>query len=448
MTPRPIPPFRRPSGASLPRRSLALRTAVLAGVALAGPIAGPLGAQNNNSAQQKSDILTPFRNPTQDYAPPDAVYEALRTMQAVAEGPARDSVRTDQDGREVCDHPEWKAAFQRLEAAKGPSYENYLAQIMRRSRSVEDRATAFYGAFFGDHPEHVINLISHIPGEPFRPTREKALARAIPYLRVHLTRRFGDLSETEQAELMAGRPQVGSPAAKSMGITSDPTAESFLYALNLKPFAELLLVEDPLDRAQGWWFFKELVQLRRGDVDSWMRPMVLRMRRAAVSDNKVERNEVFGLLAAIDPQRRSPPPIDAEGDALTDWINDVIESVFPPIRTVSEGLVEIYPGRQREELIAVGRDVLRRGGLGEFKADRFENGDWYRGIQINALLPPLEKLGLPVGAVLCSLNGQPITGEKQLLDAVTKQLTAGAVSLIVEYARGGEMRAVEFRVLR
>jgi len=399
------------------------------------------------ASQADRDILSPFRDPDQDYPPPDAVYAALRTMKNVAEGPGRDALSYDPDGREVCEHPAWSRAFRDLGDAMRQGYEGDLAQIMRRSRSAEDREIAFYGAFYGTNVPDVINLISHIPGEPERRIREQALPRAIAYLRVHLQRRFGDLSADQQKALRDQRPAVGSPAAKARGITEDYTDETWLFGLNVKPFLELLDAEAPLDRAQALWFFKELMFIRPDLAHDWLRPQAPRIRRAATSPSDAERNEAFGLIAALDPEKRSPPGPDATEDEIHAWLDTVLEDVFPPVHRVSSGLVHLYPGRLRDRIVAAGQDVLRRGAMGRFVAERLPNGEYYRGIELNPLPEPLDELGFPTGAVVTAVNAQAVTKEAQLLDFLTKALQGGTHTFVVEYVRNQKVHAVEIRVI-
>lgn len=391
---------------------------------------------------QARDILSPFRQPDQDYPVPDALYDALRRMQNIADHVDYDDKSFDEHGREIVDHPDWRAAYRDLERVRGRGFEGQLARIIRRSRSAADRDTAFYGAFFGETPEHVINLIAHIPGEPHRPTREKAMNRAIPYLRANLGRRVDELTEEQRQHLAAMRRESG-----QLGKNEDLVADHFAYGLNIKPFAELLALDDSLDRAQGWWFFKEVVRMRREEVDIWLRPLVGRIRLAVREGQPIERRQVFELLSILDPKGRTPPPANAEGERVTEWSSDVIESVFDPIRVVSEGLVELYPGRDRDALVRVGLDLLRRGGLGQPARGQLENGDWYGGVRISTRPEPLDQLPIPVGATLTAINSKGFNDEEELLGVIETFLEAGNVRLLVEFVQAGKAKAVEFRII-
>ena len=393
---------------------------------------------------QARDILSPFRAPDQDYPVPDAVFDALRRMETIADNIDSNSSSSsfDKEGRQIIDHPEWQAAYRDLTAARGRGFEGQLARIMRRSRSAADRATAFYGAFFGETPEHVINLISHIPGEPSRPTREKAMARAIPYLRANLGTRVNQLSEDQRQMLIAMRREAG-----QLGANQGLEAGSFAYGLNIKPFAELLALDDSLDRAQGWWFFKEVVRMRRNDVDVWLRPLVGRIRLAVREGEPLERRQVFELLSFLDPMGRMPPPANAEGERVTEWSSEVIESVFHPIRVVSEGLVELYPGKARDALVEVGMDLLRRGGLGQPARGQLENGDWFGGVKIAARPEPLDQLPIPNGSTLTHVNSKGFSNEAELLEVIETLVKAGNVRLLVEFVERGKPKAVELRII-
>jgi hypothetical protein len=186
-------------------------------------------------------------------------YEAV-TMRRIADDPA--AVRTfDRDGREVIDDETWRAA--RSEAERIGIDAGMLAVQMRTNRNADERAIAFYAAFWCSNIDYVFNLISHIPGEPLRQTRERAYPRAIAFLQANIGRKFGELSEDQQNAIRAEMPQIGSPAAKSRGITREPRADDLLHSVHLVPFLQLLDLDEALDQAQGLWFLKEACLVRR-----------------------------------------------------------------------------------------------------------------------------------------------------------------------------------------
>src|SRR5262249_9905132 len=119
-------------------------------------------------AYPQRNALSPFRTCDQIVAPPDRVFAQLRLMRAIADAPdARKDF--DQDGRQIADDDRWRTAHRELATMFVDA--GHLAQILRGSRNVDDRALAFYGAFYCRNVDHVCNLIAHIPGEPEAKTR-------------------------------------------------------------------------------------------------------------------------------------------------------------------------------------------------------------------------------------------------------------------------------------
>jgi hypothetical protein len=62
---------------------------------------------------------------------------------------------------------------------------------------------------------------------------------------------------------------------------------------------------------------------------------------------------------------------------------------------------------------------------------------------------PLRALAIPAGAVITSINGVAVRDAASLLATATQLLTAGRPPrvLMVEMLVGGELRAIEYRVL-
>ena len=269
-----------------------------AAASLAALLCAPLSAQEPklSSGYPAKDALTPFRNPTDIAAPPDALFAALRTMRRIAEDPA--AARSfDRDGREVVDDEEWRAA--RAEAERLGIDAGMLAVQMRSNRNPDERAIAFYGAFYCANVDYVFNLISHIPGEPIQKTRERAYPRAIAFLQANVSRRFGDLPEEQQKRIRSELPQIGSPAAKSRGITREPVAEDLMHSVHLVPFLQLLDLDDAMDQAQGLWFVKESCLARKDIALATLEPALPRIRQLLRSPEAKVRNEAFGLFCAI-----------------------------------------------------------------------------------------------------------------------------------------------------
>ncbi|GAB4152381.1 MAG: hypothetical protein Fur0037_21150 [Planctomycetota bacterium] len=408
-------------------------------------------ARAQGGGYPERDILSPFRNPSEIYAPPDAVYEQLRVMRGIAADPRMEKY-FDENGVEVVDDPRWKAAREKL-AALGIDA-GYLAQIMRTSRNADDRDLAFYGAFFCDNPSYVLNLIAHIPGEPVRATRRSALPRAVAYLSAHLRRKWGDLTEEQKKAL--NLPAVGSPAANAAGLKRAPSDQEHLYSLNLKPFLQLLDLDDPEDQALGLWFVKECSLLQIDLAKAWLEPVLPRLRALLRSEDSRVREQARGLFAAIGPKDLGEAP-KTDGPELDAWAKKASDRLFPPIRAISEGLVELHPGPEREAIAKAGRQALLGGSIGEPISVRGDDGRWIRGFRVARVPEGLEALRIPAGSVVISVNGCPVADGKELLALVEKILAPGGdrsrrpagrrFSIVVEFARNGRTMAVEYRIL-
>ncbi len=409
-------------------RVLFLSTALLAG--LGTPLPG------------QQDILSPFRNPQESVPIPERlseVFRQLRIMQSTAEniGP----VSFDELGREVCDSPRWKDAYEELRGYYVDP--GFLSQVIRYSGSPQDRDVALYGSYFVDNPDYVLDLIEHIPGEPVQRLREKAYARAINYLRVHLPRTFGDLSEEEYAAL--GLPQVGSPAAKAMGLVRDPRTDDSLYLLDLRPFVQLMEKDSESVHAQGLWFVKECFWIERRLAADWMERMTPRLRLFMMSENELVRRESFGVIEAADPKERPAPPLDSDPKDARAWLDAVLYEIYPPIRVIAEGLIDLYPSPDLDEVIEVGTALLSRDSIGLIENGRTSDGKPYRGLHVARIPEPLDKLGIPRGSVIININGQPVSGSMRILEIIRTDLEH-RLQFLVEYVHDGQLRAIAYRV--
>src|SRR5262249_31703828 len=239
------------------------------------------------------DILTPFRKVDQIVAPPDKVMAQLRLMPSIAD--AATVVKDfDKSGREIVDDDGWRAA--RAELATLRIDAGHLAQVIRGSRKADDRDLAFYGMFYCTGVDDVLNLISHIPGEPVAQTRAKAYPRAVAFVRANIAQKWGDLSNEDRQVGMRNLPAPGSPAARAMGIKRAPRDEDTLHQVILRPFFQMLDQDGALDQAQALWFLKECFMVRRDLAAQWTEPAVPRIAQLLESDEAAVRNEAAGLL--------------------------------------------------------------------------------------------------------------------------------------------------------
>ncbi len=410
----------------------------------------PTAAQDKHPAFPERDALSPFRNPDQIYAPPERLFEVLRQMRAIAQKPNL-TKEIAADGSETVDDPRW--ALLRDEALQCGIDAATLAQIMRRSRNSDDRATAFYGAFFVTDVINGMSLISHLPGEPLRRTREEMLPRAVAYVRAHIGQRFGDLSEERQKETLEHMPEIGSPVAKANGITRKPKAEDHLYNLRLVPFYQMLDLDEAIDQAQALWFLKEVFTIRLDLAAASLEPVLPTLRQLLVSDDARVREQAIGLLQAIGPKDLPAPPKDTDGNALLAWSDLATKTLFPPIRNVGNAAIQLMPSPERDAIVAAATAALATSSLGDAfvgqHAQGPDEGATYRGYRIARVPEVLEPLAIPVGAVISAINGVGIHDAQSLMGQVTEQLQKQGHPrrVMVEYWLRDELKAVEYIVL-
>ncbi len=435
--------------------ALFVLTSLLAGATSPArtPAQAPAPQEQGNQPQEakhiayaQRDLLTPFRSPTDAYAPPDELFGILRAMQTIADATgAKKSF--DADGREVIDDENWRLL--RAELAKKGLDAGYLAQIMRLNRNAPDRATAFYAAFYVAEVDHVFNLIGHIPGEPVRRTRELAFPRAIAFLQANLSRRFGDLSKEQKERITNALPEPGSPVAKARGIVRGPRDEDYLHqGLTLVPFFQLLDVDAAIDQAQAAWFLKEAFLARKDLALQWLEPALPRVKQLLRSDSAPVREQAIGLLQAIAPKDLRQPPAGDPKDLIA-WADEAAKDLFPPIRNVNDTIVQLFPSPERDAIAAAGEAALRKATIGDPVNGQRKDGTHYRGFRIALVPDELKALAIPTEAVITTVNGAPVSDAASVLEAVRRQLASKASprKLFVEYVLGGEQHAIEYRVM-
>lgn len=394
-------------------------------------------------AYPERDILSPFRTPTDLYAPSDELFRQLAIMQNISSRSGA-KISFDNTGREVVDDPAWQQAQAKVNEIGIDA--GRLASIIRLHRNAAQRDTAFYAAFYVGNISYVMNLISHIPGEPQRRTREAAFERAVQFLRAHLGRRFGTLTPDEQAVILAALPEIGSPAAKAKGLTRRPQENDYLHELRLVPFFQLLDVDSELDQAQALWFLKEVFTIRPSLANMWLEPVLPKLYQLLEAKNEKVRNEAIGIFQLIGPKKMGPPP--SENEALVVWATAAAKNLFPPIRNINNAIVQIYPSKERDEIAKAGISALENSGIGDPFRGQKKDGSWYRGFRIGHVPDGLLALAIPAKSVITSVNGASIGNAQELLQTV-KQMVQGQkpLRLIVEYVLNNKSQAVEFRIM-
>lgn len=389
------------------------------------------------------DILSPFRSPTDVTAPPDALFRNLRIMQNVA-ARSPELASFNEKGRQVVANDAWQQAYDRAQTIGIDA--GMLAQMMRLHRNVDQRAVAFFAGFYCDNIGYVMELISHIPGEPVRDIREQAMPKAVEFLRAHLGTRFGDLSEEERAVVMANMPKPGSPEAKARGIQRAPRDEDHLHGLRLTPFFQLLDVEDAIDQAQALWFLKEVFRIRIDLASLWLEPALPRVKALLTGDDDAVRAEAIAMLQLIGPEDLPAPPEGAA--ALRAWADRAGKRLFPPIRNLNDAIIQLYPSGERDAIVDAAIAALENDSIGDPFRGQGDDGKWYAGYRIARVPEALAPLAIPAGAVITSVNGVTVDSGAALL-AVVKKLAdrPRPTRLFVEYVRKSARYAIEYRIM-
>ncbi|MEZ6038592.1 MAG: hypothetical protein R3F29_14010 [Planctomycetota bacterium] len=399
-----------------------------------------------NCGYPDRNILSPFREPADVYAPPDELFRQLRIMQTVASRHP-DKVSFDAEGREQVDDQTWRAARIRVEELDLQA--GNLAQMMRLHRDAGQRELAFFAAFYCHEVDYVMELIAHIPGEPIRAIRESAMPRAVAYVRAHLGRRFGELSMEQQDALRAALPEPGSPMARARGIGRAPIDSDRLHTLNLVPFFQLLDTPNKLDHAQALWFLSQVFEIRQDLALIWLEPVLPRILQLLTGDDAEVQEQAIAVLRTIGSDKLPEAPIDGDEAALLAWAEQATRNLFPPIRNLNDAIVQLHPSPERDAIVAAGIAALAHSSLGDpFRGQDAEN-KWYAGYRILRVPDELKPLALPVDAVITSLNGISTPDAATLLDMV-KRVCANPqrpVKMVVEYRLQGKPHAIEYRVM-
>jgi len=369
---------------------------------------------------QLPEGLLPFRNPAKQVDAPEDLFRDLQVMLSIVNDPGDHRVEFDDEGVETCDDPVWQSKHTAV-LAQMFNKAAWFGILLRDSQNARNRELAAYGTFFCDDPQQVLELIAFFPGEPVREIREQAYRRAIGYLRVHLAKNKDPDPE---------HPDRG----------AEP-----LYTLEVGPYVALLALDDVRDQAQGYWFLKEICKIRPESAINIFAPARSYLPAALLAKDKTLRRQARDFLQVVDPKHRSPPAEDASDDEVRAWLADVVYDVFPPIRRINPGRVDLFPSDDLDRLVAVGRDRLQRKTLGTPTEGALKSGVLFRGFKVTVLPEPLNKLGIPLGAVITSINGEPVFRSADIL-GVCDRLSAGRRPIMVEYVKNREAEMMEYRL--
>lgn len=385
-----------------------------------------LGCCSGLTAQavEPGEGLDPFRKPSKAVEFPPDLHRELTIMRELADS-GRFPLHYDDAGRQICDHEAWRAAYERIEPRLAERNTAAMLHIVQRdSLSEAYRRLAAYGTFFLADPANVFHIMALFPAEPARDIREASFERSVPFIRAHLR----ENREPTPAEVKAGLP----PQSK--------------YTFIAYPFLKLLEVGDDRDRARSLWLLKETVLVRPE-----FGPTLLEAARPMLDDLVLAeaagvRSAAWEFVQQCDPKRRPLPKPGTEDAIVRIWLEAILYDVFPPIRPVSLGRTDLYPSDDLDRVVAVGRRELRNDALGEPFHGRQRNGQYYRGFRVTRLPEPLDKLRIPLEAVIVNVNGSPVATAEQLLEAVRTNLELRSTLMVEFLDRGGQSRVMEYRI--
>jgi hypothetical protein len=368
--------------------------------------------------------LEPFRKPSQHTLLTDDLLRELTIMANLADS-GRFPLAHDESGREVCDHPAWRAALDRLAPKLAErNTATILHLVLRDSFSEMHRKLAAYGMFHLADPADVFQIMALLPADPSRELREKSFERAVGFLRAHLR----ENAEPTQAERDAGAP----PRSR--------------YQLIAYPFLKLLEVGDDRDRAKALWVLREVVLVRADFAQTLLEAALPRLPELVLSADGAVREMAWDFVHACDPRHRPKPQPGTEDPIVQIWLNAVLDDAFPPIRAISQGRTDLHPGPVLERLVEVGARELRADALGEPFHGKLADGRYYRGFRVTRLPDPLDRLRIPLGAIVLNVNGSPVATAAQMIEVV-EQWVSARKTLMVEYLDGrGRSRVMEYRL--
>ena len=397
-------------------------------------IAGAVAQSGDKpSSPPPRDWRLPYRTFEKPIDPPPAAYSALSTMLRIRDNAQPHQVRFDDEGREVVDDPNWLKAREELESEFLDA--GLLSIVLRKSTVYADRRIAFYGMYYVSSPQTVFAMIGHIPGEPAQRLRTEALPRAIEFLRVHLPSKVdGDLAEWNKIK-------VGPAAQKP------PRPGTFSYTFDPFPFHAMLEVDEPFAQAQSLYLLASIVEARPIAADGILDGAQHRVPALLCSEDSEVARLAYDLVRLCDPSEQEPPPRDAEAKTLLDWFDGVIYRVFPPIRPISSGLIEVWPSKDRDQIAEVGAQALREGTLGAATHGKTNDGAHYSGFRIDHLPEPLDLLTIETGSVITSIDGNATTTAEDVLNALKIAIEAGKKKLFVQLVHHGRPLAMQFHLL-
>jgi hypothetical protein len=340
---------------------------------------------------------TVFRNPTADFALPVDLIRDLSELAAFARR-HRDKPGTsystsfDAEGRETCTDPGFlnleKELPKRLERQDG-----YLGKIVFEHRDAHARRAAYYGGFRVAEIQSTLQFIVMLASEPVRDLRFDGFRLALPFLDRWLP-------------------------------VTDPNSGAFAYQLDLEPFARLLHSRSALDRVAAIEVLRLALRHRRKETLPAVQFLEPQLREGLASESRALHAATAKLIAELAGDDSA-----AHGDAevLEQRLAAELKKALPPLRRISDGLVELYPSTELQEAADWVRKALERGsfgGFGEIPATH-NRPRVVRGLMVSALPKEIAVAGLQAGDCIVAVNGVPVFSCRELLDSLRGAIERG-----------------------
>ncbi len=402
--------------------------------------------RTENITIKRYPSLQPFRAPkgfdmtmlpNQRFPP---FWNDIAKLSGIRKAAPAGTVSFDRDGREVVDSKAWRETLERVRITN-PKLEGQVGQVLRHSKSLKLRQHAYYGLFYFNDIQNVLDLAAQICAEPDHRTRQDGYRRTLKYLAVHLV---------ESVPLVAGR--YNSPVKPK-------------YNFNIWGFLQLpRLGNQPREQAEGLWFMTEVLRIRHDLGRVYLMEIKDVIPQLLSSPSASVRQETVKLLRVIDRNKHKVPTGNASAEQLLAWWDDIAYELLPPVEHVSTGKTILHPSKDLDDIIDVGKQVLaKKDMIGTVKTVSLDNGRLRRGLEIQRLPRPLHLLGIPKGAVITSVNTVLIEDSASLLNCLNKAVeehqdkkkareddkTAPVPPLVflVQYVHKGRELAKDFHVI-
>jgi hypothetical protein len=435
----------------IPLPCTALSVALLAGfVTSQGPTTNTYWQRQSGTKFYKE--LEPFRKPNKRVLDEkssklaDLVHD-LQIMRDIASKAETKALSVDKTGREICDGDGWDAAYERVRA-NSLKQEGWLGKVLLEDQNGLRRRAAAYGMFYFNNPQDVIHMISYLPGEPIHEIRTDGYHRALDFLKVHLPQSV---------------PQNKASKFASSGIVVPR------YNFNPLPFMQLLEQKSDLDRAEGLWVLSEVLRIRPDLGRAYFAEISHVLPKLLTSKSKMVRTRAVDFMAAIDTKRGRPALADAKDEERMKWFEQLDYELFPPIRHISTGRVELYPSKDRDDLVKACKQVMATDDALPKGTAKIKPTMRY-GLRVNHLPKPLGLLGIPAGALIVAVNGGPTRTKAELMEWINdslarrkkmlaryatyvnalkpdqEKLPPGITSILVEYIYKGQAKMKQFDI--